>query len=25
MRDLFGNTSGDSNYFSVLGNLIFNF
>ncbi len=25
MRDLFGNTSGDSNYFSVLGNVIFNF
>ncbi len=25
MRDLFGNTSGDSNYFSILGNLIFNF
>jgi len=25
MRDLFGNTSGDANYFSVLGNLIVNF
>jgi hypothetical protein len=25
MRDLFGNTSHDSNYFSVLGNVIVNF
>lgn len=25
MQELFGNTSGDSNYFSILGNVIFNF
>ncbi|MDE2303071.1 MAG: hypothetical protein KGK11_10985 [Sphingomonadales bacterium] len=25
MRDLFGNSSGDSNYYSILGNVIFNF